>query len=837
MNKKRIMALIVCVALIVTSMPMSVFAWKAQTHNYIANLILEEVKSKKGKVGIEPFGDFTVAPEFLKALTDYPEAYRAGSLGPDAYPDIYIGQTYIHPKEEMTSGQWLRAMCEDALALPKDDPERYRIIAFILGFMTHYSGDMFGHNYINQIAGGAYPAMTDLAKPDKAEAALSIILKHLSSEALIDNAIPVNYKRGEAVKIDAPNEFILNSLIYDGAKNNGLSKKYNPKNVPVHLDYLVKLRSFVYKKAEYYRAFENAKNAADYAENTLICNYLDRWIADMDRAMAAWIQVSENVNKALVSDGAQSDLVIIQNEITLWFDSYGKYITPAPDVIIQAIGAPESVAKFLKDELGIDYFINLFEEFKKEIQGMIINYMIYNVAGMNEEQVQQMKEALKAPNLFLGEEVVASMKEEMKSFGSSEKLTAEQQEFAPFYNSLVMTKLILIGPSGFDKLVRKFDRKASEQYKKSQAAPKVNNLNVTIRTKDGIEWNYEKVFGKKIRTTPKGDQYGTDDDIYFGVRFKDGTSVEKLFDKSGKNDFEAGNTDTYNIGLNRNVKLADIASVYLRKKSIGLPSPDWYPEYMDISANNGNVIIKNLGRININQWIKGQPTVPFTVNYQDDTYATDLNTGIIDFMESLDNSLQWQFDANLLWKNETLRQEVFYKIFKDVEKYDDPEYLKSMNLVKGSGSAAAPAASTAARSVSIYKKDARAIKNVTFAISFDYNGEGYYSGIALGDFNNIKTIELKLNNSGKHNGTVYMGNYLSVVDSKSGSPRIVIKNSIGELAKANAVLNFYIDGQKHIVYPKFGSFNTELTFDLDAAGGQYSDVSKTWFGDFLKPRK
>ena len=150
-----------------------------------------------------------------------------GSLGPDAFPDIYVGQAYIHPAENKTSGEWLSLMLNDALALEQNSEKRYEIIAFILGFMTHYSGDLFGHTYINQIAHGAYPDMAELADPSKAENALSIITRHISSEGIIDKAIPQKYQNGEYIRIDAPNEFVLDSFIYDGTKDSGVITSYS----------------------------------------------------------------------------------------------------------------------------------------------------------------------------------------------------------------------------------------------------------------------------------------------------------------------------------------------------------------------------------------------------------------------------------------------------------------------------------------------------------------------------------------------------------------------------------------------------------------------------------
>ncbi len=657
--KKIATMVLVAAILITTATP--VFAWKAKTHSYIANLILEDVAD--GKLNISPVGEFSVDPEFAKALREYPAAYRAGSLGPDAYPDIYIGQTYIHPKEGLTSGQWLRLICQDAMKMPQNDPKRYEAMAFILGFMTHYAGDMFGHNYINQIAGGAYPAMTDLLDPDKSEAALTVILKHIGSESLIDSKIPAKYKTGTYVDVNAPNDFVLNSMVYDGDKNSGISRKYVNNDIPYHLKYMVELRNTLYQKAEYWRSYENAKNAADYAENTLMVNYVDRWIADLDNAMAAWIQVSENIAKGMINDADEGDLTVVRNEMTNWFDKYGKYMSPAPDAIVDALGAPETFAKFLKERFGIDYLYDMYEKFKGQVQGMILDYMIYNVAGMTEEQVQQMRDALSMPNLVLSQQELATMEKAMKNFG--EDVSADQHEFTPFYNSLVMTKLILIGPDNYNALLRRYSGSAASTYTKSTAAPAANSLDVTIKTNGDTEWNYTTVFGKKIKTTPKLDQPGTDDDIFFGVKFKDGTSVEQLFDKSGYNDFEKGDRDTYKINLNKNARVSEISGVYLRKSSTNLPSPDWKVDYMEISAYNGSTKIADLGKITINAWIKGSTTKPFSVNRSDSTYQTSLNTGIIDFMESLDDSLQWENQAFSLYSNPVLKAEVFDKIFKD----------------------------------------------------------------------------------------------------------------------------------------------------------------------------
>lgn len=669
MKFKKALSIIICIALLITLMPLNnVLAWKVKTHNYSANLILEEVLSSGGRVTIPPFGQFNVAPEFYTALQKYPAAYRAGSLGPDAFPDIYVGQAYIHPAENKTSGEWLSLMLNDALALEQNSEKRYEIIAFILGFMTHYSGDLFGHTYINQIAHGAYPDMAELADPSKAENALSIITRHISSEGIIDKAIPQKYQNGEYIRIDAPNEFVLDSFIYDGTKDSGLSSKYKGIEAPVHIKYMVELRSFVKSKADYYRAYSNSKNIVDYAENTAICNYLDAWLKDIDRGINEWINVSESIARALIDNGTESDLTVAANEVRNWFDSYGKYMSPIPDVIIDVLGLPADIAKFFKEKLGIDVLQNLYDKFTAYIQDLIMNFMIYDVMGLTKEQIEEIKKAVAVPSIILGDKVVAKMTEDMSNF--NQEVSALQQEFAPFYNTMTMVKLVLIGPDGYKQLINNSKSVSNTGYNYSIAEPKVDNLQVTIKTKGGISY-YKGLFGIKY---PYADQNGTDDDIYFGVKFRDGSTAEQLFDKSGYNDFEAGDLDTYTLPLNKSVKLGDIVQLYLKKVSTGLPGPNWKPEYFEVSAYNGNTKLKDLGRTNMDYFIEGSTTKGFDVGYSGLSYNTALNSGIIDFMQSLDNSMQWQQPGFILWSDTQLRTDIFYKIFKDVEKYDQPGF-------------------------------------------------------------------------------------------------------------------------------------------------------------------
>ena len=113
-----------------------------------------------GRVTIPPFGDFPVNPDALRALRAFPDAYRAGVVGPDVFPDIWVGQSLAHvdhstDENHWISDDWLRRVFVVARAW-RDGAERDRALAFAYGFLTHASGDMFAHTYVNHKVGGAW---------------------------------------------------------------------------------------------------------------------------------------------------------------------------------------------------------------------------------------------------------------------------------------------------------------------------------------------------------------------------------------------------------------------------------------------------------------------------------------------------------------------------------------------------------------------------------------------------------------------------------------------------------------------------------------------------------
>jgi phospholipase C/alpha-toxin len=117
----------------------------------------------------------------------------------------------------------------------------------------------------------------------------------------------------------------------------------------------------------------------------------------------------------------------------------------------------------------------------------------------------------------------------------------------------------------------------------------IGTVDVTIRTAD-VLWA------------------GTDDDIFFGMRLDDGRQIEILFDKTGYNDFERNDNDTYTFTVtDPTFQASQIRNLWLRKQKI--LGDDWKVYSIQVKMR-GKVVYSQT----INQWLTGNTTYNMPVN-------------------------------------------------------------------------------------------------------------------------------------------------------------------------------------------------------------------------------
>lgn len=178
-------------------------AFKPKTHIWIGQQVLNDVLPD-GAVTVDG-REYPVAPEIVEALRQNQNEYRMGHVGPDAYPDVVVGQMVIHPgvPRGFQTDDWLRYLAVMANGNPRNR-------ALTLGMIGHAAGDIFAHSYVNSYSGDIF-SLTDGEQTVEA--------RHIALEAFIEQHTPdlVN-ENGQPVAaysdaISSTPEFIRDSLI------------------------------------------------------------------------------------------------------------------------------------------------------------------------------------------------------------------------------------------------------------------------------------------------------------------------------------------------------------------------------------------------------------------------------------------------------------------------------------------------------------------------------------------------------------------------------------------------------------------------------------------------
>lgn len=129
------------------------------------------------------------------ALRAHPDAFFAGILGPDIYPDILTGQTTAHPGID---GGWGNADFTSHLLDNAGDGQQR---AYALGYLLHGAADAMAHTYVNHYAGDIF----DLSGERTAE------VRHILIERYIDAHLPPFQLPG----IEAPHPFVRDQLVHN----------------------------------------------------------------------------------------------------------------------------------------------------------------------------------------------------------------------------------------------------------------------------------------------------------------------------------------------------------------------------------------------------------------------------------------------------------------------------------------------------------------------------------------------------------------------------------------------------------------------------------------------
>lgn len=622
---------------------------KGKTHVYFANLIINDLV-RTGKLTLPQYGDFTPPDDVIRAILDHPAAFRAGSVGPDFYPDMLLGQSVIHAEH---SGTWLTLLFNEYGRLPVAHPERLKCYAFILGFMLHYAADMFGHHYVNSWSRGWFELAPDAEK-------IKIMLRHILVETYIDRKVPA----GNCADLDAPIWFLRDVFTATIARQRCATAA---STLPQPLMLMTNL----------YQSIEGVRGMKEVSPFDAV-NYFPGWSEDIRNATHAWIETWQRVAHILA--GNEHSVKDAYQALQCWKDTYLAEMLGVPHWAHVIIDFLQSVIKAIDPLRPVETLIRqLLTDYLSRMISTLTNK---NVSSLD-EAIGLLGEMLKDPGFYLNNgtlfpEFIMTriLDTEMGNFGRSDDTT--KQSFDAALQCLNMSKLCLIGPANLNGLMTQLTAgyvgrrrpqvsPVSFAYAPYQVARGVRRLTIRFRTQTN---NYNP-FSSQPSTC------GTDDCVYFGLVLDDGTVYETILDTPFHNDFENGNEDEFVFELPVSVALDRIRSVRLRKDYIAL-SDDWKPSWLRLFDETG----ERLAEIPISSMLTGRTNYTFPVSIVREHPPVSIDPSIISFLYSLDGAgpdkknpteyLQWNSDKFPWYTNSALRATAFKTLFETHCDVPDP---------------------------------------------------------------------------------------------------------------------------------------------------------------------
>jgi len=375
---RALVILLVVVTLTLGARPQAAFAWKPPTHLFGVAQALLEAQTGSG-VSIKALDGSTltipVNATIKDALTQFPDAYRAGTLGPDAYPDIFFGQGYIHPDTRTHNDEnpganppntaqtyeWLEYLWDRAWDTSQPPATRLKRIAFATGFMGgHAAGDIFAHTWVNHYAEGVFPDFTDLGKAD-------ISVRHVVVEGYADKHRP-GFEDGVTYTIAAPLDFVADELILSPFARS--HAKYPLFNFFFGMQDSLKVQEADFEYDNTHQdslgctdvplvgevclpdPTDSPINLIEWAIDTLIELYLEAWIADIDDGLRAWPTVSETIARELFTGKKDIDKDKIFDALKQFALLHFLSMIGLPDIVGETIYLVGEVVDFILDLLS-----------------------------------------------------------------------------------------------------------------------------------------------------------------------------------------------------------------------------------------------------------------------------------------------------------------------------------------------------------------------------------------------------------------------------------------------------------------------------------------------------
>lgn len=218
---------LICILAIFAFRPTQVLSWSLETHLYVGTRVLEDLlpdgavslcaTPTSAQAGIDCARQYKIPTDVYNAIRQNPGSFLAGTLGPDVYPDFITGQVTTHPGVigGWQADGWLRHILQTARSAQE--------VAWVYGYLSHASGDIFAHTWVNHYAGDIFDLNIHQQAGNEVE------VRHFTLERYVADRTPRIWE--QLGSWSAPHEFVADQLVLD----NGVATQYKRAKIPGHL--------------------------------------------------------------------------------------------------------------------------------------------------------------------------------------------------------------------------------------------------------------------------------------------------------------------------------------------------------------------------------------------------------------------------------------------------------------------------------------------------------------------------------------------------------------------------------------------------------------------------
>lgn len=320
-------------ALLLLVVSVNSHAYKVETHAWVGQQVINDLKSD-GKITFILNGKVVTIPvkeDIVNTILNNQNEYLLGHIGPDAAPDILVGQSIIHPGE----GDWNVAHWLGFLLDANNNPQLNSsdlLQAYSYGFLGHAASDMFAHTYVNKYSGDQFSLEDETL----------VEIRHIALEGFIDNLTPTitdgntswsNANQRITISNDYAN-MIRDTFVY----NDTVQAVYDSTDYGSHL-----------------KAYWDYRTNVDEIAEAGIWHEIDKWVTQI--AARTWLNIElSDAEASKIVDAAQPVIDILDG--------------PVVDGIQEAANTMYEISSKL-ESLELKGYENLHEEAKDAEQKLL----------------------------------------------------------------------------------------------------------------------------------------------------------------------------------------------------------------------------------------------------------------------------------------------------------------------------------------------------------------------------------------------------------------------------------------------------------------------------------